>query len=404
LNNGFGVPVYSRHAEGFSMCCEWTTNASGWGSAPVKRVILTAFSDWLKSGEKVFGNIGQLANSSNEYIYLRGGSKYVVDVFGRANTDINYHTSNFTAKNQTLSSPIDFVTVPVTDMSTKIGKDFIQTTNIYAENLRIKSANIQGKLSANQIDVATLKAELVTAKNINALYCDFKKGKVGGFKMTDTTLENLDNFGNGARISSASGKIYLSNEIGAQSSIGFHVNGSFCGGISGDMDGNYKTLKIQSHGIMNLSTRKYDDTIFNFQLEAKDILLGNSGLGTKSEIRLFGALRLENIYRDTQSSGSGSSPKSIDTSYHSTYILGSGNGNSDEYIQFVNPREGRLIYVVNVNDSKDIYIKNILDDPNGYFELRGGTAMTLIYVKAPFYGHYVDNAKWVIFGIHDHTW
>lgn len=118
LNTAYGKPSWSTHANGFSVLCRWTTNACGWGNREVKRTIL----DYTSSYANVVpvGNIGQLTNWSEEYIYVRGGSKYRVVVEGETGVSITLRTSGYThtSSGYTQSAPVlTAVTAPIPDLN-----------------------------------------------------------------------------------------------------------------------------------------------------------------------------------------------------------------------------------------------------------------------------------------------
>ncbi|WP_320019777.1 hypothetical protein [Labilibaculum manganireducens] len=106
---------------------------------------------------------------------------------------------------------------------TVITEDTIKTTNVEAVNLKVKSANVSGKLTvatidatkidtgylnaariqagtitadkiavgsidASKINVNSLKASLITAGNINGLTCTFNKGSIGGWNINSTAI------------------------------------------------------------------------------------------------------------------------------------------------------------------------------------------------------------------------
>ncbi|WP_349064957.1 hypothetical protein [Bacteroides cellulosilyticus] len=110
LNTSYGKPAWSTHTNGFSVVCKWTTNASGWGTIGVKRTIL----DYTYNHANVIpvGNIGQMTNTSREYVYVRGGSKYRVTVEGATGVSITLQTATYTVSSQTVDI-LTAVTAPV---------------------------------------------------------------------------------------------------------------------------------------------------------------------------------------------------------------------------------------------------------------------------------------------------
>ena len=67
-------PSWSTHQSGFSVRKVWYTNGSGWGANPINRMVL--FSDYSFTSTDPVRGLNQLENSSNEYVYVRGGGKY----------------------------------------------------------------------------------------------------------------------------------------------------------------------------------------------------------------------------------------------------------------------------------------------------------------------------------------
>lgn len=111
LGPSYGVPDHSEHSNGFSCMLKWTSNGSGWGSSTIRRSVETAMQKF--SSVDVFGNLSQLVNQSLEYVYLRGGSKYNVEVVGTATASIVLRPTTDVYSGQTLPAPIDSVTYPI---------------------------------------------------------------------------------------------------------------------------------------------------------------------------------------------------------------------------------------------------------------------------------------------------
>ena len=68
-------PSWSTHSsKGFSVRKIWEVNGSGWDINRINRRILE--SDYSFASTDPVRGIGQLGNSSTEYVYVRGGGKY----------------------------------------------------------------------------------------------------------------------------------------------------------------------------------------------------------------------------------------------------------------------------------------------------------------------------------------
>lgn len=160
--NSVAKPSWGTHGGGsYSVKVRWTANGSGWGTIAVTREILEASQGW--NNGNVVGDIGQLTNSSVEYIYVRGGGKYVFRVKNTSGTPV-LRPTGYTANDQTVS-PKTSVTFPVARLT---------------------------KIDANGIYTGTL-----TASQINAANCNFTQGKIGGFTIYGHKMSTYDNPENG---------------------------------------------------------------------------------------------------------------------------------------------------------------------------------------------------------------
>ena len=70
------VPPWSTHQNGFTVSVQWSTIGSGWGAIDITRSITNASYRFAKDGVVPVGDIGQVYETSEEYIYVRGAGKY----------------------------------------------------------------------------------------------------------------------------------------------------------------------------------------------------------------------------------------------------------------------------------------------------------------------------------------
>lgn len=98
LNSGT-KPSWSTHANGFSVRKIWEVNGSGWGTNPINRRILV--SDYAFANSDPVRGVGQLSNSSVEYVYVRGGGKYLFYI--SHNISATLHTSTYTTNSQSVA-------------------------------------------------------------------------------------------------------------------------------------------------------------------------------------------------------------------------------------------------------------------------------------------------------------
>lgn len=98
LNSGT-KPSWSTHANGFSVRKIWEVNGSGRGTNPINRRILV--SDYAFADSDPVRGVGQLSNSSEEYVYVRGGGKYLFYI--SHNISATLHTSTYTTNSQSVA-------------------------------------------------------------------------------------------------------------------------------------------------------------------------------------------------------------------------------------------------------------------------------------------------------------
>lgn len=98
LNSGT-KPSWSTHAIGFSVRKIWEVNGSGQGTNLINRRILV--SDYAFADSDPVRGVGQLSNSSEEYVYVRGGGKYLFYI--SHNISATLHTSTYTTNSQSVA-------------------------------------------------------------------------------------------------------------------------------------------------------------------------------------------------------------------------------------------------------------------------------------------------------------
>ena len=187
LDNNYGVPSYATHGGGFDCRCVWTTNAAGWGTAPVFRNIEYYSATWVRDGEPVIGNIGQLSNGSYEFIHVRGGSKYNITVEGILNAAIALHTDTFTNNEQSVYVE-DNITPPVPSLA-ETGIDiYNHTVKVTADNFYVNSTSGTpiAVFTTNKDGKPVLKAEHIDVDNLKVKHLDGADGTFSGIMQAKT--------------------------------------------------------------------------------------------------------------------------------------------------------------------------------------------------------------------------
>lgn len=93
-------PSWSTHNAGFTSRKIWESNGSGWGTTSVERNIFV--STYSYASEDPIRGIGQLTNSSIEFVYVRGGGKYFFKVSVGGGTP-TLQKATYTVNNETVA-------------------------------------------------------------------------------------------------------------------------------------------------------------------------------------------------------------------------------------------------------------------------------------------------------------
>lgn len=197
LDNNYGVPSYATHGGGFDCRCVWTTNAAGWGTAPVFRNIEYYSATWVRNGEPVIGDIGQLSNGSYEFIHVRGGSKYNITVEGILNAAIALHTDTFTNNEQSVYVE-DNITPPVPSLA-ETGIDiYNHTVKVTADNFYVSSTSGTpiAVFTTNKNGDPIIRAENIDVNNLYVKHLDGAKGSlesgsIGGFELANGRIGTI---------------------------------------------------------------------------------------------------------------------------------------------------------------------------------------------------------------------
>lgn len=172
-------PSWATHTGGYSVLIKWTSNGSGWGTQLVDRRILTATQSFCSGN--VVGNIGQVTEASQEYIYVRGGGLYYFEVIGTDTRPTLYPTG--ASWHNVSINPVTSVTFPKVslDAVSEVANNTqnalggvsypkltqITSTGIYTGSINASQINA-GTISADRIAVSSLHGNRITARTISA--------------------------------------------------------------------------------------------------------------------------------------------------------------------------------------------------------------------------------------------
>lgn len=185
-----------REDKRMSLILDYTVNGSFWGWTSARRVINEIQDGAGAQGAHCIGGLGQLTNSSTEYVYVRGGAVY--DFYVDRFTNPVLRTSTYTIENQSISPQASYSYVNRTNAlltdnvasATKLqtpryifSKPFDGTNNVTGGakflNICIETDN-NGNDSGRGGEINNYRAELYLQYNTsNNLICCMGGGNVG---------------------------------------------------------------------------------------------------------------------------------------------------------------------------------------------------------------------------------
>lgn len=125
LWSGYGKPSWTTHERGSSAEVEWEVSPEGWGAWRQERVIKRFLQAFVRDGIITMGSIGQNRMNNEEYVYLRGGKKYDIEVTGMKDVVITLHKADYLweyspgSQSRFLLPVRDSVTAPTVTYTTK---------------------------------------------------------------------------------------------------------------------------------------------------------------------------------------------------------------------------------------------------------------------------------------------
>ncbi|QUB42580.1 hypothetical protein [Porphyromonas sp. oral taxon 275] len=143
-------PPYATHPQGFNLDLRWSVNASGYGGRSEDRMVSGYSKVWVAQGEEVVSAPKQLIALSAEFVYLRGGGRYLVEVKSDVAPAFALATERWTIKGYEthgIPSPVDSVTPPKTSLVEA------------EERANNKVSALEARLAAIAEEVRVLKAK-----------------------------------------------------------------------------------------------------------------------------------------------------------------------------------------------------------------------------------------------------
>lgn len=153
-------PPYATHPNGFNLDLRWSVNASGYGGRTENRVVTHYAKLSVLQGEEVVSAPKQLIALSAEYVYLRGGGRYLVSVKSDVAPAFALATERWTIKGYEthgIPSPVDSITPPKSD-----------TDRLRDELREGDRATLEGAKNAAQRYFDSRKAEILRGLDATA--------------------------------------------------------------------------------------------------------------------------------------------------------------------------------------------------------------------------------------------
>ena len=200
LNMGV-TPSWATHSDGYTVFAGWETIGAGYGTSVnnyISREVFYAYYGFTNKAP-VCG-LGQMTECSMEYVYVRGGGKYLFKTSGECGTPIlctstvNGSTYN-SASTQTLTNPIsisNYSQTPLVPLSIQknLSNSYSNSPILYGSfrcpnNSDGDNNSIALWLGSNTGNTAPF--QVTTEGALTAA-----SGKMGGFSIIGNTINNID--------------------------------------------------------------------------------------------------------------------------------------------------------------------------------------------------------------------
>ena len=261
----------SRSDKKMAVELDYTTQGSGWGFiSPFRTVFLFRLGAGANDSNCVAG-LGQLINSSTEYVYVRGGAKYDFYV-SRYITPI-LQTATYTVNSQSVS--------PTTTSPTAISRtnalisDIPTVTSYYWANVKISSSSNAATNPTFAIATATTSvttplvtsSDILTLNGTSGLYLKYNNDNASSLVLTNTYFKPFN---------SANNKLILGSNSARWSNV-YSVLGNYSGNITAlgfvksDSSDNYVLLGGGGHKLVSDFMLKTDELSNNLTTITKSL-------------------------------------------------------------------------------------------------------------------------------------
>jgi predicted phage tail protein len=177
----FSAPWSSHGGGTFALSLHWKARASGWGAQDIERQVVNFGYLWTQSNQSPVMFLGQLTHSSQEFVFLRGGTWYELTCNQFTGEPKLVTTGRWEGDEYIEPRGYDASLVPVS-INNKLNATATATTNLDAA-----VTQINGRVEANSqaiTQVGTTVAAIPTGSGNLLQNPDFSLGNVSGWSTT----------------------------------------------------------------------------------------------------------------------------------------------------------------------------------------------------------------------------
>ena len=175
----FSAPWSSHGGGTFALSLHWTARASGWGAQDIERQVINFSYLWTQSNQSPAMFLGQLTHSSQEFVFLRGGTWYELTCNQFTGEPKLVTTGRWEGDEYIEPRGYDASLVPLS-INNKLNATATATTNLDAA-----VTQINGRVEANSqaiTQVGTTVAGMPTGSGNLLANPDFSMGNTNGWQ------------------------------------------------------------------------------------------------------------------------------------------------------------------------------------------------------------------------------
>ncbi|PXX96897.1 hypothetical protein DF185_19855 [Marinifilum breve] len=294
----------------------------------------------------------------------------------------------------------------VDDNITTITNNTIATTNVIAEQMKVRAVNILDQLTAAQINF-----DNASGNNVHLTgHIEAESGNVGDWIIQNGILKHDGNEGS-SYLGAGEVQIWKDNDA----SVGW---GAIVAVHTSTEDGAFGLFGYQGASDLLMSNRNYSGGVYartNDDSENAYGIVAESSGNHKGAGLFIGDVKItrnlevggrvvNDVYENHGSTNS-NYPTNIDMTNKHSLLL--GGPSSDRYYKMSGMKDGQEVIIVNRNQGNSIWVQGFIHNSataNEYYGLEGGGGIIAKYFTSDFYLPSKSGGYWVIIGWHNNNW